>query len=71
MNTKHEADALNARLLASAPDMLAALQIMLDEFSLQKDCHCDCTEDGVHACYFHRVERDLRRAIAKAIGDAK
>lgn len=58
-----------AYLFVSAPDMLEALQIMLDEFR-PKECNCDGEYvDGQlkgDTCYFHRVEQDLRRAITKA-----
>lgn len=58
-----------AYLFVSAPEMLAALQIMLHEFN-SKECNCDgeCIDGRMrgHACYFHRIEDQLREAIAKA-----
>lgn len=61
----------DARLIAAAPEMLEALENALGGFN-EKECNCDgeYTQDGLagHACYFHRIEQDIRDAIAKATG---
>lgn len=61
----------NARRFAASPDMLDALENALGGFN-EKECNCDgeYTQDGLvgHACYFHRIEQDIRSAIAKATG---
>lgn len=65
------AEEATARLIAAAPDLLEALSAALDEYKAS-DCGCDgeyLDGDTVgHACYFHRVERQIKRAIAKASG---
>lgn len=65
-----EAEA-NARLIAAAPEMLEALENALSQFN-PRECNCDgeSTQDGMrgHACYFHRIADEIKRAIAKAIG---
>lgn len=61
----------NARLIAAAPSLLSALERVLGEFN-PKECNCDgeYTQDGLigQACYFHRIEKEVRLAIAKATG---
>lgn len=58
----------NARLIAESPKLLAAIEFALSEFH-DRECNCDGEYvDGRlvgHACYFHRIENELREAIAK------
>lgn len=58
-------------LVSAAPEMLRTLENALDQFN-PRECNCDGEYiDGRvvgHACYFHRIEDDLRSAIAKARG---
>ncbi len=65
-------NAANAQLIAASPIMLEALENALEAFN-EKYCNCDGEYvDGRivgHACYFHRIEGDLRRAIKKATGE--
>lgn len=49
-------------------DLLDAVEAALDEFH-SRDCCCDGASDGKYACYFHRIEDDLRRALDKARKD--
>lgn len=58
-----------AQLMVAAPSLLKACETALATFQLQRDCHCDETSEGQFACYFHRIEGDLRRAVAKAKGE--
>ena len=61
----------NARLIAAAPELLKAVETALQAFN-ERECYCDGEyEDGRlvgHACYFHRIEQELRDALAKATG---
>lgn len=61
----------DARLISAASELLEALENALGAFS-DRECNCDGEyENGRvvgHACYFHRIEQDLRAAIAKATG---
>lgn len=63
----------NAHLIAAAPEMFEALENALGVFN-ERECSCDGEyDDGRlvgHACYFHRIEQDLKSAIAKARGES-
>ncbi len=70
-NKPHAENDANARLLAAAPDMLAALRGMADDFGYQCDVDaCECGENG------NGLDDDgkpcvhilVQRAIAKAEG---
>lgn len=61
----------NALLIAAAPLMLEALENALGAFN-ERECSCDF-EDGPdgprgRACYFHRIQDEVKRAIVKATG---
>jgi hypothetical protein len=69
-----EMEAANACLIAASPMMLEALENALGAFN-ERECSCDF-EDGPdgprgRACYYHRIEQDIKDAIAKATGGAK
>lgn len=56
---------------AAASELLEACENAIGQFN-QKECNCDGEYvDGRlvgHTCYFHRIEQDLKQAIAKATG---
>lgn len=61
----------NSRLISAAPEMLEALENALGAFN-ERECSCDF-EDGPdgprgRACYYHRIEQDIKEAIRKATG---
>ena len=60
VGSDHECHA-NARLIAAAPDLLAALKAMMDVQDSTDDCWCD---DGVRPC----EACQCRAAIAKVEG---
>lgn len=55
----------DARLIAAAPELLSAVELAIDQFK-DSECGCDGAPDGGGACYFHRIEDDLKRALKKA-----
>lgn len=59
------------RQAAAAPAMLNALYQVIETFN-PKECNCDggYGDDGSEgrACYFHRIEEQVRQAIHKAGG---
>lgn len=59
------AEEYDAAVAAAAPEMLDALEEVIEEFD-PKECNCDGATDAPYACYFHRIERKVRAAIAKA-----
>lgn len=62
----------DARLIAAATEMIKALENAIGQFN-DRECNCDGEYDEGrwmgHACYFHRIEQDLKDAIAKALGE--
>lgn len=55
----------NARLIAAAPDLLAALKDLADDISERFDMECSSTNPGMV-----QAARNARAAIAKATGGA-
>jgi hypothetical protein len=53
----------NARLIAAAPDLLAALKAMVDDLEARWDMSAPSTNPGIR----HNVEQ-AKAAIAKAVG---
>ena len=54
----------NSRLIAAAPEMLAALYAIRDEGGGE----CGCADDPDSSCTFHQAKDQIERAIAKAEG---
>lgn len=57
----------NARLIAAATTMIQVLRKFIEEFK-PRECDCEETTESANACYFHRIEGDIRHVIYKAIG---
>ena len=68
-DTVHVVEATPAAL--ASEKMQAAIENALSQFN---DRECDCDGEYVdgrvvgHACYFHRIEEELRSALASADG---
>jgi len=71
MNWKEKKAEANARLIASAPELLEVCKVAENELTIWLASNeCDCPPEG-HICGRQRVEihrKQLRQAIAKAEG---
>lgn len=63
-----DTEAANARLIAAAPTLLAAVEEALDTLTVAIEAIALDPETAAHAVKHHRVLELLRKAIAKAKG---
>lgn len=68
--TSPEAATAFGPLFEASSDLLEALSAISADFRADKDCGCDDSVDlGPRPCHWHKHERAIRLAIAKAKGE--